>query len=259
MTKYEWETELKKSIHRLPDEEIKRVLEYYGELFEDNVERGKSETQIINEFGNPVDVADKILSEYDGELVDEPETRKTDGIFEGHDDIRISNASPHAAISEESKAEENASEQREDKRNIEIVDSAKSEKKEKTQERSEPAGGAGLASSERVILFVILNVVTGFQFFIVAAVVWIVICVFTVAFAAVAVGGGCAAVISFGVMFNGFGGSGLAQLGMGLLCIGVGTVLTICAVKIIKLMAGLTRKCYVALKNWLLAKKEGNA
>lgn len=71
MTKYEWETELKKNIHRLPADEIKRVMEYYGELFEDHIERGKTESQIINEFGNPVDVADKILSEYDGELVDD--------------------------------------------------------------------------------------------------------------------------------------------------------------------------------------------
>lgn len=68
MTKYEWETELKKCIHRLPPEEIKRVMEYYSELFEDHIERGKNETQIINEFGNPVDVAFKILSEYDAEV-----------------------------------------------------------------------------------------------------------------------------------------------------------------------------------------------
>ena len=35
MTKYEFETELKKKISRLPADEIKRVIEYYGELFED--------------------------------------------------------------------------------------------------------------------------------------------------------------------------------------------------------------------------------
>lgn len=77
MTKYEWETELKKCIHRLPPEEIKRVTEYYSELFEDHIERGKTETQIINEFGNPVDVAFKILSEYDSEANDG--TERTDG------------------------------------------------------------------------------------------------------------------------------------------------------------------------------------
>ncbi len=260
MTKYEWETELKKNIHRLPDDEIKRVLEYYGELFEDNIERGKSETQIINEFGNPVDVADKILSEYDGELKDESDARKKDGIFEGHDDIRIPGADAPAASSEKSESDANTPEKRETGKNIEIIETdVKDVKKEKPQERSETADGGNSVSSERLVLFVILNVITGFAFFIAAAVIWIVLCAATAACAAVGAGGCCAAVISVGVMCNGYGGSGLAQLGMGLLCIGVGIVLTVAAVKIIKLMFGLTRKCYLGLKNWLLTKKESNA
>ena len=94
MTKYEWDRELKKNIHRLPDDEIKRVLEYYDELFEDYIERGKSEREIIAEFGNPCDVADKILADYDGELKSDdpfghpPRFRgdKSGTVFEGHDD-----------------------------------------------------------------------------------------------------------------------------------------------------------------------------
>ncbi|MCX4314104.1 MAG: hypothetical protein OSJ83_09675, partial [Clostridia bacterium] len=66
-------------IRRLPDDEIKRVTDYYGELFADKAERGESEREIINEFGNPVDVADKILSEYDGEI--KPQDVGGDGIF----------------------------------------------------------------------------------------------------------------------------------------------------------------------------------
>lgn len=65
MTKYEWESELKRRIAGLPEDEIRRVLEYYNELFEDNIERGKSEARIVCEFGNPADVASKILSEYE--------------------------------------------------------------------------------------------------------------------------------------------------------------------------------------------------
>jgi len=64
VTKYEWETELKKNIHRLPSDEINRVLEYYDELFADKIERGYGETEIIAQFGNPADVAYKIISEY---------------------------------------------------------------------------------------------------------------------------------------------------------------------------------------------------
>lgn len=68
MTKYEWESELKKNIHRLPDEEIARVMDYYAELFDDKIESGLRENDIIAEFGNPVDVADKIMSGFDGDL-----------------------------------------------------------------------------------------------------------------------------------------------------------------------------------------------
>lgn len=64
MTKYEWETELKKNIHRLPRPEQDKALAYYNELFADKAEAGYTETQIIAEFGNPSDVADKILAEY---------------------------------------------------------------------------------------------------------------------------------------------------------------------------------------------------
>lgn len=64
MTKYEWETELKKCMTRLPKAEQDRVLAYYNELFADRADDGMSEKQIINEFGNPVDVAFKIMTEY---------------------------------------------------------------------------------------------------------------------------------------------------------------------------------------------------
>ncbi|MDE7395611.1 MAG: DUF1700 domain-containing protein [Clostridiales bacterium] len=63
MTKYEWERELEKNLHTLPKDEIKRVLEYYNELFIDKIERGGTETSVIAEFGNPFDVANKIIAE----------------------------------------------------------------------------------------------------------------------------------------------------------------------------------------------------
>lgn len=68
MTKYEWESELKRNIHRLPKAEQDKAVDYYNELFSDKAERGMSETQIIAEFGNPCDVADKILAEYQFDL-----------------------------------------------------------------------------------------------------------------------------------------------------------------------------------------------
>ena len=70
MTRIEWENELKKNMKGLPESEQTRVLEYYNEMFADGIEFGKSEKQLIAEFGNPSDVAYKILSEYDGESND---------------------------------------------------------------------------------------------------------------------------------------------------------------------------------------------
>ncbi len=74
MTKYEWESELKKNIHRLPVDEISRIMEYYDELFADKIERGYNECEIIGQFGNPVDVADKILADYEGATAQAPQT-----------------------------------------------------------------------------------------------------------------------------------------------------------------------------------------
>lgn len=63
MTKIEWIAELKKNTEKLPSEEQNRILEYYEELFSDKTESGMSEEEIINEFGNPRDVAEKLLNE----------------------------------------------------------------------------------------------------------------------------------------------------------------------------------------------------
>lgn len=63
MTKYEWEKELKKALNTLSKEEQRKVFDFYNELFEDKIENEMTESQIISEFGNPRDVADKILGE----------------------------------------------------------------------------------------------------------------------------------------------------------------------------------------------------
>lgn len=64
MTKYEWERQLKKGISNLPKSEQQRVLDYYNELFADKIDAGMREQYIIAEFGNPYDVANKILVDF---------------------------------------------------------------------------------------------------------------------------------------------------------------------------------------------------
>ena len=63
MTKYEWDKELKKFLEGLGDSEKKKVCEYYDELFEDKYESGMNEYEIIAEFGDPKDAAERILSD----------------------------------------------------------------------------------------------------------------------------------------------------------------------------------------------------
>lgn len=208
MTKYEWETELKKNIHRLPADEIKRVMEYYAELFEDHVERGQTESQIINEFGNPVDVADKILSEYDGELTDDVKTPPTPGAADnawapkthGSDD-----PTPILDASENSTGHKNIepiNEPVEEKRDVQ--DNVSDGAAENVRKKPRPTVGGAF----KCIGLVLLGI-----------------------FAVVAlVGGAYVTVVSFGVMAHNFG-SGIVHLGIGLVTVGIGVLIGLPIIK----------------------------
>ncbi len=244
MTKYEWETELKRNIHRLPDDEIKRVMEYYGELFDDKAERGESEREIIFEFGNPVDVADKILSEYDGELKNE-----------------IERGVPVPPISKgEGAAPSNADAPRET-----VAPKRRSITVENTSARSGGDGAgarkssSGMSRGMRVLLFVLINVLTCFSFFICFAAAWIVIGALAASGAAMGLGGAVAALASLGVLFGGNAGAGLAQLGMCVALAGVGILLTMAMVKCVKLFGGVSKRMFAYIKNLLAPKEVENA
>lgn len=242
MTKYEWEHELKKNIHRLPSDEIARVLDYYNEMFEDNIERGKSEREIIHEFGNPVDVADKILSEYEGELLpiegnddasfvappplnnsSENDNKTADGVFAGYED----NA-PHSSVSDKSAKD------------------GKSEKKENESDDHDKLDEVSKRNL-KVSLFLIFNIVTGFALVIGAAVLWIVLASFTVAGVGISVGGVYAVILSFGPLFTGATGSGLAQLGIGLALAGLGVLAVMACIKLILVYAKTSKKIFVGI------------
>ncbi|MCM1533070.1 MAG: DUF1700 domain-containing protein [Corallococcus sp.] len=85
MTKYEWERQLKKGISGLPKSEQQRVLDYYNELFADKIDAGLREQYIISEFGNPYDVANKILVDYFNRDKENPEVDEY--IYADSDDI----------------------------------------------------------------------------------------------------------------------------------------------------------------------------
>lgn len=240
MTKYEWESELRKNIHRLPQDEIERVLEYYDELFADKIERGYRESEIVGQFGNPVDVADKILSEYEGELLSgEPVPTP-----------KLSREKPR----EEKEREERKREQEkpaERPAQIEEIPLAKNDPPPVAPTKSANSGFHG----DRLLAFVLINVFTGFTFFIVIGVVWIVAASLTIAGGAMAVGGVAAAVWSF-TAFGASFGSGLAQLGMSIALCGLGILLLIGCIKIIKLLGVGMAKLFGALGRWICPKQE---
>ena len=63
MTYRQWEKAFKKRLSRLPKEERERALGYYAELYGDKLDAGVSEKEIVREFGDPKDAADKIIAE----------------------------------------------------------------------------------------------------------------------------------------------------------------------------------------------------
>lgn len=243
MTKYEWETELKKNIHRLPPDEIDRVLAYYGELFDDHAERGKRETEIVAEFGNPIDVADKILAEYDSE-----NPKSDDGEF--FDRNAIKDSSANLAPKSQERGCSSCGETNEK----EFVEPP--QKSVTVQNANASGTGENGVRAERVILFALLTFFTGAIFFVAVGVVWIGLCVFSIAGLGAGLGGLFTSVVSLGLVITGKVGAGLAQLGVGVAAVGLGIFLTILMLKLIKLCARATKNMFVKIGNWLSAKKE---
>lgn len=239
MTKYEWETELKKNIRRLPDDEIKRVIDYYGELFADKAERGESEREIINEFGNPVDVADKILSEYDGEI--KPQDVGGDGIFPELADL-------HERGSE--RKQPSITVVRTDGKAVKRDDGIKPDEKK----RSARPRGRGI-DPVRLALFIVVNVITCFLPVILFATALAVLASLIAAGGICALGGIAGAVISFGPIFCGSVGAGVAQLGMCLAVAGGGVLGGIACVYMLKAAVRLCKELFLGVKSWLTIKE----
>ena len=65
MTKKQWFKRFHKKLSVLPHEEREAAAQYYRELLSDRVERGETETQVLNSFGSPEQAAVGILCEKD--------------------------------------------------------------------------------------------------------------------------------------------------------------------------------------------------
>lgn len=263
MTKYEWESELRKNIHRLPDEEIRKVLEYYGELFADKAERGLSETEIVAQFGNPVDVADKILSEYEGELkpaepVAVPPAQQSKKLSESEPPVREPVQTPPVREPVHTPPAQPAPQP---EHNCRYHRNNRFKNGQPQQSERRTASGANAQSrvtgfqADRFILFVLLNVFTGFTFFIVVCVVWIVALALTFAGGAMAIGGIAGALVSLVQTCMGNGLSGLAQIGVCIALCGVGVLLLVGFITIIKLLIKASVKLFTVIRDWICPNK----
>lgn len=220
MTKYEWECELKKNIRNLPEAEIKRVMEYYTELFMDKAERGANEGAIISEFGNPVDVADKILSEYyvergakgEGEKYDAKHTNKT----------------------------------------AEGPTAVKAEKFEPAKQDSEKVETK--VSGGRLAAFIILTVLLGWAVFTVIVCLWAAFLTIGISGGACILAGGVMIVPAI-IQTMGNTSVMLVQIGLCIAAIGVGILLIVLTAKLIKLVVFLTKKLFHYIKNFIVVKK----
>lgn len=235
MTKYEWESELRKNIHRLPSDEIKRVMEYYDELFADKIERGYGELEIISQFGNPVDVADKIISEYDGEFDDGK--KESAPVYESKCEDK----------KRDGKKQDTEEEKREDKEQETKDEKPKAEKKKEKETRR--LNGSALA------LFIVLNVVTVFAFFIVIGVLWIALCAVTVSGFACIGGGVLEAIFSLFDVFRGYVAAGFAKVGMCVAAVGVGVLLVSIIGKVFVFYGKACAKIFKWIGNWICPKQ----
>lgn len=60
----EWTLNLRGALKKLPNDEVDKILDYYNEMYLDKTEGGESPKSILNEFGNPYDIAYKLYYEY---------------------------------------------------------------------------------------------------------------------------------------------------------------------------------------------------
>lgn len=63
MTYIKWKDEVESYLYGMSEEEKRKVFSYFAEMYADKRDAGKSEAQIVEEFGAPYDVAKKILSD----------------------------------------------------------------------------------------------------------------------------------------------------------------------------------------------------
>ena len=68
MKRADWVKKLEKKLKNLPKEETDSVIAYYAEIYDDRISDGQDEEDIIESFGTPDDIGEKIISDYNAYL-----------------------------------------------------------------------------------------------------------------------------------------------------------------------------------------------
>lgn len=214
MTKYEWEKELTKAIHRISADDQKRVMDFYNELFADKIESGMSEYAIVQEFGNPYDVAEKVLADYPigGEQKAAPQA------FADSPQARMQQMQQQPYTAPAGAAPNYGATQQQTTKNG--VTHTKYYKEKKSR-------GAGFAVGA---VFATIGLVIGY---IVLYALLITVAALVISGAACVLAGVVAIVPSIPMVFTNFG-VGLVQLGICVFCIGLGMLMIIGFVKLFK-------------------------
>jgi len=80
MTEKMWKDELKKYLYLLPIKEEREILQYFDEAFADYRDQGYTDNEIIEQFGDPKEVAKSMVSSYldDNQAIEEREEREAE-------------------------------------------------------------------------------------------------------------------------------------------------------------------------------------
>lgn len=270
MTKYEWDSELKKRIYRLPADETKRVIEYYDEIFNDKAERGEDEREIIAQFGNPAEVADKILDDYydsgaanNRNVVPTPEFSDKIEVVGKHSAKSNSSVPPPKFVVVNSKGERVDIYNKDNEPKNPNVNKPSEQHIDEQPKKDEPKIVGAKAptksqerklSGSRLAWFVVFAVLFGGAFIGLSVGLWAVVVGVGSAGLSCTVAGIVGLFPAIGAISVN-GAAAAAQIGILLCAVGLGTLLIVLTVKLVKLGIYLTKKLFHWVKLAITEKK----
>jgi len=220
MTKFEWEKELKHNLKKIPQDELDRVLDFYNESFYDKIEGGLSEKEAVRSFGNPFDVAYKIVYDLKGvpSMAESTQGSPTFGTHASTEEPQNGINQMHTIDKTEVLAQQNAS----------ALDSFNTQQPPiKNPKRT--------GCVVRLIFFV--------PFLIIAITLWSLV----ISLAAAGIGATLGGIAGLFIAFTTFGSSaaiGLTNMGMALAATGAGLLLCALTYAVAKISVRLTQKYF---------------